>query len=86
MTTAFCGLLRIGAALNLRCKDVILSWVPGFAQAVLLLGTTKRGAEEPVVLTNPVILDYPKRFYLWGGAQFDPEGRFILSHIGESGD
>ena len=70
-------MLRVGEGLGLRCQDVILSWIPGFDQAVLLHGTTKRGTEESVVLTNPLIVQYLRCFYVWRGAWADPTGYFF---------
>ena len=57
----FCGLLRIGEACNLldecvHVGDVLTSVV------VLVLGTTKRGFEERVVLNNPQIAQWVRNY------------------------
>ena len=48
---SFAGLLRVGEALNLHWKDVVI----GDHSITLCLASTKRGMEQKVVLTNAVV-------------------------------
>jgi integrase len=62
----FCGLLRIGEALNLRWKDVVLpSMHRSGAFVVLLLRITKRGSPESqkVYLTNTFLIAILERYH-----------------------
>ena len=57
---AFCGLLRIGEALNIRRRDIVL----GDRLVVLLLPTTKTGAHQRVCLGNPEVVTFLRRALL----------------------
>ena len=54
----FCGLLRVGEALSLHARDVVLT--DNFF--VLFLAVTKRGTAERVVIHNAGVLDFLKQF------------------------
>jgi len=55
---AYCGLLRIGEALNLTCDAVVF----GHDFAVLHLGKTKRGKADRVVLADPGVVSLLRRY------------------------
>lgn len=52
--TCFCGLLRVGELLKLKTRDVLLGPLNDPA-VILLLGTTKRGRDERVVMVNALL-------------------------------
>ena len=54
----FCGLLRASEAIMLTIDNVIIT----SAHVVLVLGVTKRGIEEKVVLTHPTVISWCKWF------------------------
>ena len=56
---AYSGLLRASEALQLTWSDLIWSKLG----LTLRLGQTKRGQEQRVVLTNPSVLHWMRRFY-----------------------
>lgn len=53
--TCFCGLLRIGEALKLTVEQVLFDSHDG-RTVVLMLGDTKRGVDERVVLRSPLLV------------------------------
>ena len=59
MLLAYSGLLRASEALQLTWSDLIWSKLG----LTLRLGQTKRGQEQRVVLTNPSVLHWMRRFY-----------------------
>ena len=63
----FCGLLRVSEALKLRGRDIVYS-----CQAyVLLLGETKRGVEEKVVLSHVSVVRWISSYLQWRRAALD---------------
>ena len=52
----FAGLLRVGEGLKLRRRHVIFTKVNGSYTAILLLGKTKRGIDDKVVLSNWIVV------------------------------
>jgi integrase len=54
----FTGLLRIGEALGLTCKCVVLS----HDALILMLGRTKRGLEERVVINHDIVISWLRAF------------------------
>jgi len=78
LMVCFVGVMRISEALNLTMRDVVLPDRVGMPRvAVLVLGKTKRGFEERVLLTHPAViqwlLDYKNRFRRHAG----PGDRFF---------
>jgi integrase len=57
----FSGLLRAREALNLQLADVIVS----HDCVILILGKTKRGTEQKVVLSHPIVLTWLAAFSKW---------------------
>ena len=55
----FSGLLRVGESLRLRWKDVFFS----SGVLTLCLAQTKRGMEQKVVITNPMVLTWVVQYY-----------------------
>lgn len=61
--TCFCGLLRVGEALSLNWESVYMS-----KQAVaLVLGTTKRGTEQRLLLRHPSVVRWLQTFWVRAG-------------------
>lgn len=73
LLVCFCGVMRISEALNLRISDVVLPLRPGQPRVVvLLLGQTKRGLEERVLLSHLAVVWFLLNYY-WVFCQGRPE-------------
>ena len=57
----FCGLLRVSEALRLTPRHVVLTG----SYCVLLLGDTKRGVEDRVVLHHPSVIGWLRNYCHW---------------------
>lgn len=60
----FCGLLRVSEGLALTSQNLVF----GTDFVVLLLGTTKRGIEDRVVLRHPSVLWWLRSYCAWRSA------------------
>ena len=60
LVLCFCGLLRISEALSLHIKDLYLSAEGARPACILLLGQTKRGREQRIVLINVGVVSWVK--------------------------
>lgn len=56
LMVSFCGLLRIGECLGLRLRSVVFDTPSAPQSAVMLLGRTKRGADDKVGPTHPSVV------------------------------
>lgn len=54
----YAGLLRVSEALQLDWKDIVI----GTGVVTLCLGSTKRGMEQKVVITNSVVFEWVNRY------------------------
>lgn len=71
----FCGLLRVSECLRLTPRMI----VAGHDYLLLLLGATKRGVEDRVLLSNPTVLNWVRSYLDWKSAT-DDEPIFRLGY------
>ena len=73
---AYAGLLRVSEALQLCWKDVVL----GSRAMTLCLGNTKRGMEQKVVVTNPVVAQWVLCYKQTKGLRASSDRLFSMSY------
>ena len=73
---SYAGLLRVSEALQLAWKDVVI----GAGALTLCLSSTKRGMEQKVVLTNPVVAQWILRYKHTKGVISSSDRVFTMSY------